>query len=184
MKLEIFAASFVAAVSIAGVASAATVTCATSGKPGESIFTVDDATAAMCTNLPGTGDSLSGVNGLNAFGYSDWHLAEKNDGPDGDGYISFGTQPINDVAFGFLEIFGPLPLDVSDIMVSLKTGGNAALFLMDLDDLASNWSIFEKDLSHASLFYRDSGPAQVPLPASGLLLLAAVGGLAMRRRKG
>lgn len=173
--------------------SAASVTCNThpQGRTGQdSTFQIDDALDAAC--LFGSQDFAADINGLNAgagaFGFADWILSTRNeaDQPAGaTGLVTFSTAPTNGVSSGSLALTTPVSTTVTSILISLKTGNASGLFLMDLQDLASNWSIFdtEKDLSHATIFYRD-GPTTtpVPLPASGLLLIAALGGLALRRK--
>ncbi|TGD45360.1 VPLPA-CTERM sorting domain-containing protein [Pseudotabrizicola sediminis] len=80
-----------------------------------------------------------------------------------------------------------------NMMVALKQGNKYALFKLDTSEgLAGLWGTTGpgkgavNDLSHASIWYAGSPvdvPAAVPLPAGGILLLSAMGGFALLRRR-
>jgi hypothetical protein len=157
-------------------ASAATMTCSTSG-PSGTTFSLTDATDSVCIsgqNDAGAGGYFAG--NPTVFGVSGWKLADKNDGG-GDGVINFVTAPVNGAKSGSWSIDSLKGL--SHVAIALKAGNGFGLFR--INTLAGRWTS-GKDLSHASVWYSGT-PAAIPLPATGLLLIGALGGLGLARRR-
>ncbi len=140
-------------------------------------------------------DKLCGISGNDAgaqgyfasnptvFGLDGWTLAYKVDpGIDGDGEIvlnpghpgvgSNGGNWSVDTFNGYL-----------DVVVALKAGNGFDLYKVDTDFLSGEWTT-SKGLSHFSIWYTGDQMSQVPLPASGLLLLGGLFGLRTLRKGG
>lgn len=169
-----------------GAASAAT--CTGSFNKQTTTFTVNQLVPAgstvdaFCVN--NSNDSVNAVSGL--FGIDNWLLGDKSgDEDDGNVVVSFGTEFSKGSSSGTWDILNPDRY--SSIMLVLKAGKTFGAFLLDSTAImAGDWST-SRGLSHASVYYGgEPTPAPVPLPASALLLLGGVGGLASlrRRRKG
>lgn len=176
MRMKIMGAAFFGALLAAGGASAATCTIMSQG-------TVLEITVA------GTAQCVSGQNDTNFidsstefFGLTGWILAEKSDGPKGDHELTFGTLPVTGDKSGWWEILNPG--NYENVFLTLKAGKGFGAFLLTPEAvMAGDWSS-TKGLSHASIYYQgEPGAAPVPLPASGFLLVGALGALALRRRK-
>lgn len=178
------AALFAAAAALAAPAGAATLGCATSGggkgngNSGAS-FTLGHAVDVTCVG--GKNDTNTINAGYELFGHTGWILAQKTDGPEGDGKVTFAIAPENDTRAGTWKIGQYTGLEKA--MVTLKAGNGFAAFLLDVKDLAGTWSS-SKGLSHASIYYKGN-PAPIPLPAAAWLLIGGIGALAAtaRRRK-
>ena len=84
------------------------------------------------------------------------------------------------------SILNPLGYRGSSVLLTFNHSKTFAGFLLDLTKpLTGIWNTTGSvdDLSHASVWYRGSPPAPIPLPAAGFLLLGALGGLAALRRR-
>jgi hypothetical protein len=145
-------------------------------------------TAAETICSDANNDILGGkkntVNGL--FGINNWMLGDKAGDESGGNDKVFFTNS-SDLSDGDMSGIWEIgnPDGYTSIMFVLKAGSNFAAFLLDSAALmAGDWST-SRGLSHASVYYSgEPTPAPVPLPASALLLLGGVGGLAaLRRRK-
>lgn len=178
------AAGLAAAVLVCGAASgasAATMTCTGGSGGSAATYSLSDATAASCF----TGNDTNQIDSnFSLFGMTGWVLADKNDGPDGDGAITFTDAPTNGDKSGDWTISSITGL--LNVAITLNAGNGFGAFLLDLDDLtplSGTWTS-SKGLSHASIYYNGTVSA-VPLPAALPLLLAAIGGLAFvgRRRR-
>lgn len=120
---------------------------------------------------------VGGYTGL--FGEEDWtQLARSNGGDLTDGL----SYSIDDGTFSWSG-------DIYDQMVvMLKQGNTFAAYLFDGGiGTGGTWESFAfdtnaRDLSHMSIYARGD-MSVVPLPAAGFLLIGALGGLAMLRRK-
>ena len=80
------------------------------------------------------------------------------------------------------------PLGYTSVLLTFKQSNSFAGFLLDLTKpLTGIWNTkgpgnSVDDLSHASVWY-SGAPAAIPVPAAGLMLLGALGGLAALRRR-
>jgi hypothetical protein len=164
---------------LAGTASAATMSCTTSGKGNSgATFSLADSTAAECY----TGNDTNQIDaGFTLFGKTGWTLADKNnDATSGDQSVTFGLAPVNGTKSGPWSINGYAGL--RDVVITLKAGNGFGAFLLDTAS-AGSWSS-SKDLSHASIYTNGEQPAPIPLPAAAWMLLAGLGGLgAVARRR-
>lgn len=167
-----FAAIVIAAVSFGGAAQAVSKSCASS-----TTFSLSDATSAQCFS----GNDTNTINSaFSMFGMTGWILADKNDdNSSGNQAISFLTAPVNGAKSGAWGISGL----ADKVVVTLKAGNGFGAFLLEQPKLTGNWSS-GKDLSHASIYYTgETSVSEVPLPAAGLLLLGALGGLGVAGRR-
>jgi hypothetical protein len=135
------------------------------------------------------------VNKDDAFGFDDWVFLGKDDGPTGavtgvlgldltgtPNVLQSGTWQIVSNAFSLFE----------DIMLVFKGGGgniDPDVYVAYLLNATSGTytSPFENanngnvaDISHVTIYGRN--PSPIPVPAAGMLLLTALGGLAAFRR--
>jgi hypothetical protein len=158
-----------------GPAQAATLSCTTS--PGGSGATIwaGNVSAAAC--FVGN-DTNTITDTTEIFGLKGWTLAAKSDGPGGDGAIAFTKAPVTGAKSGEWALSNPQGFE--KVILTLKSGNGFAAFL--LERMFCNWGS-SKALSHASVYYVQEDVAPVPLPASALMLVAAMGGLAALRRR-
>lgn len=142
---------------------------------------VNDSASAM--------NSYAGGNGV--FDINNWSLNSKWEEDDGS-YSPAGILSIVDNG----DKTGNWMVDswagIGSAALVVKGGTGWAAYLLDMTaGLSGGWSVFAltnkggqtPDISHISL-YTTPEMAPIPLPASGLLLVAGLGGFAaMRRRK-
>ena len=126
------------------------------------------------------------------FSQTGWILAAKTDGTGGNGNITFGTKPTAGDATGAWSLNNPN--GYTEIFITLVQGNSFAAFLLDTTKTLAGgfWATSGpggsvQGLSHSSVYYRGTGtpPSTIPVPAAGLLLVGALGGLlaSKRRRK-
>lgn len=175
----------------AGAAGAATATCSVTDADGHPVssYTVSGTDSAGCYawgngNINGnpTGDPLlTGSNTVNgtitpvATPYSDLTYL---------GAPSYTQVTGSSTVSGTIDI-GTLGDGYTDLVLAIKFGDNWASFMISAEDNPFSYSITPKrgaGVSHMGLY---GVPAPVPLPAAGLMLLGALGGLTVvkRRRK-
>jgi hypothetical protein len=159
----------------AGSAQALTLSCSTGSTSSSATFTLNEATQAACISGQGSaGNDTPTINSAySLFGMTGWVLSQKNDGAEGDKVITFATAPVNGTKSGSWAVNSFAGL--ANVVLTLKAGDGFAAFLLDTNFLSGKWWS-TKNLSHASIYYNGT-PSQVPLPAAGLLLAGALGGL-------
>lgn len=189
MNFKMTAAAAIAALLMAGGAQAAT--CSSGGvsftlNPDEALVEGPIAGDPNPDCIAGNDDGNKGffLDGT-LWGITDWIKADKieEDDRDGDETVTFtGTLPAIGGTSGDWTV---TDYDTSSLTVTLvlKSANNFGAFLLDGEPLTGTWAT-SQDLSHASLWYSETGtPSTIPLPAAGWLLLAGIGGLAAFRRR-
>ncbi len=158
----------------AGLAQAGPMTCTSATN-----YLLSDATQSACFS----GNDTNQIDpSFSLFGMTGWVLSDKNDGPDGDGVISFTTAPANGDKSGSWAIDTLAGLD--NIVITLKAANGFGAFLLDLtvsDPLSGTWSS-GKDLSHASIYYKGE-PTKVPEPSTLALIGLGLVGIGIARRR-
>lgn len=130
------------------------------------------------------GDSSDGMEGI--FGISTWSEIARIDAPGtSDGILSMTYTNGKSGGWSVSSWAG-----IAQAMLVVKGSNGFIAYLMDLSSTSGTWNTVgllnnggrQPDISHLTL-YTTSGPAPIPLPAAGFLLLGALGGLAALRRK-
>lgn len=161
-------AAAAALVMAAGVAGAAT---CTSGKVA---YTVTQGLSDAISSVP----YCQSGNDKNTIDKLGWFLGDATDTTGADFTITLSGQE-----WSILN-----PLGYTNVLIAFKQGNTFAGFLLDVTKpLTGTWFTegpgkSVNGLSHASVWY-NGAPAAVPIPAAGLLLLGALGGLAALRRR-
>lgn len=177
--------------------NAATVTCTGVNRS----FTIDTSPVSTCfaTDVPGNtlGNNLSGNSGganpdpiFGLFGPG-LVLIDKTDsaaGPNGAALTVTGSLS---GGWSIASLVAPAGSMFSQFILGFKSGGNFnsqtvwAAFSLPDGVTSGTWSMTGKNgLSHANLYgVLVEKPSEVPLPAAGLGLIAALGGLAALRRR-
>ncbi len=202
-KTTLFATAAAAIMAIAGAASAATVsgTCGGGGQ-GEkfiSLFSVEANTSSyvLCDVKDKDDPSFpdySGTPMLSAFGMN-FSLAYKSVGDvgsaqeKGDNAHAFASFTTGSNGIGTWAL-NDAPSATIKFLVGLKQGTTYAAFLVNAKSgtwfTANSASSDPKaEVSHYDLWYagRVTPPSAVPLPAAGWLLIAALGGLVVAKRR-
>ncbi|WP_169570088.1 hypothetical protein [Sneathiella limimaris] len=153
--------------------------------------TADLTTSIACEVYDGINDTQAHVAAEDPFGITDWVLADKSDGLDGDHKIV-----LKDVVNGGNS--GSWSVDsfngYTDVFLTLKSENAFVAYLIDTSILGGDWTTFSvfpsggggKGLSHMSLYYSASSLTTVPLPAALPLYAAGIailGFFGYRRRK-
>lgn len=180
MKMRLLAVTSAAALMAAGAAAEAG-TC--------SISDVTTSTACVSTVPGGPGGNVKTqqMNDNIVFGHNDWFE------------IGFDADIIGIVGgalSGTWALTGPLTWGSGVYAIALKGGTDNAVYLIDPSVTSGTWNTDgllnnggnHPKLSHAKLFGTAAltdvpPPSAVPLPAAGFLLVGALGGLAVIRRR-
>lgn len=190
MKLTLAAAAAAAVMAFgSGDASANTVTCNfVQGNPNQTTTYEMVVTNSVACGVAGN-DSAAAIGNIPGLTSPPaWTLAWKSDGPDGDKAIT-GSGFVNGQKSGVWSI-SSFP-ELTQVVIALKAGNNFAAFLLEPFISSGEWEL-DRGLSHASIYYRsceegDAGcgisTTPIPLPAAGFLLIGALGGLAVLRRR-
>jgi hypothetical protein len=175
----------------AGVASAAPVQtfCPPGGPTAGRDFTVtiEGPTAAGCV-LYGNGPSGPGTDPAILTAVSPATLLDKTDSVGASGVVLTAPSGDSTNLFGTWSISVPTGFVLSNVYLLFQTGvaqlnPDWAVFSIPNGILAGSWTVERNGLSHANV-YGTLTPATVPVPAAGLMLLGALGGLvALRRRR-
>lgn len=175
MKYHVIGAALLGGLLSVGSANAAT--CTINGNQSTT-YTVEVSGASVCS----TGNDTNTITtSSNFFNMTGWTLADKNDDvTSGNQNLTFATAPVNGAVSGTWSISNPD--NYTSVFMTLKAGNSFAAFLLDAATFMSGTWSSTRDLSHASIYYRGQ-PAPIPLPASGVLLLAGLAGLAVARRR-
>ncbi|HEX9858708.1 MAG TPA: VPLPA-CTERM sorting domain-containing protein [Paracoccaceae bacterium] len=185
------AAALIAGVTWSSSASAASVACDTLAPDVTNMVTPNIGCEALTS---ADNDSNAAVSGM--FGVTDWmQIAKVDPVPGTDGGLTIG----GDEQEGTWSISGAILAAYESIMLIFK-GGDQALptavvgYLINTSPgvytspfydiqpggpLAGTFRI--KDISHISLYV--ANPSPIPLPAAGILLIGALGGLGLLRRR-
>lgn len=172
---------------------------------------VDVTTSSACIGPVAGNDSIATNNGANvhlnlfdhdadtvpgAFNIGDWSLLARVNAPATTSGVLTITNP-----GGRSGAWSATGLDAfANVMIAVKGGGEFALYLIDVAASAlanggfgGDWSMAGLNdagrsgtppgLSHLSIYTSGATPSPVPLPPAGLLLLAAVGGVAIMGRR-
>jgi hypothetical protein len=188
------------------VGAAQAATCEYGDATDFSLFQADVYTSTACEGMISGNDSAAtlnaydpdgpGGNPAGIFGSANWVLTAKLDMPNPLGSYTGGTVGIFSMTInadgksGTWSVSSWLGIEAATLV--LKGGPNFAAYLLDLTaGLSGEWRTDAllvgnpqrpntAGLSHISLY---TTPAVIPVPAAGLLLLGALGGLAALRRR-
>ena len=177
LKTKLISGAFAFALLAAGSASAATIDCPTNLDNNVSGATDCEYSETAAQDFLNTNPIT--VNAEAFFGVTNWAFVTKWERPSG---VSGQFGSFNFSAFA-AEVTG-------QAMLIFKDGQGTTLVGYLISSLSGTWeSPFEnppfdvrntKDVSHIALY---TAPAAVPVPAAGFLLVGALGGLAMLRRR-
>jgi hypothetical protein len=186
-------------------AHAATTLCPGTAATTDREFSLDTSPASTCIgsgpgNISGNpgGGNPDPIFSLTLFPAGAGLLDKTDDGADAIGSVVLNVFDTNGDPFtfaqgesrlaGLFEIIVPVGYTLTNAVLGFKSGEGQldpdwAAFLLPDGVLDGSWTISGKQsLSHANL-YGTLTPAVIPLPAGGLLLISALGGLAMLRRR-
>lgn len=201
MSKFLLARSFVAGAAFAAAAAFATVGGAATVKDlGGGVtctFGATDAGVSASTDCdqasplgPGGNTTLTQMNEQDIFTTETWSLADKINVPSMVGSylkITFAS----DLKSGTWSLLDGLAFSAGEFYaIALKSATNSFVYLLDTSATAGTWSMVDflgpqgqqQALSNITLF-GTSSPAPIPLPATGVLLIAALGGLGLMRRR-
>jgi hypothetical protein len=175
---------------LAGVASAAPVQtfCPPGGPTGGRDFTVtiEGPPAAGCV-LYGNGPSGPGTDPAILAAVTPAILLDKTDEVFASGVVLTIPGIENDLLSGTWSISVPVGFVLTNVHLLFQTGvaqlnPDWAVFSIPDGILSGSWTVERHALSHANV-YGTLTPAAIPVPAAGLMLLGALGGLAALRRR-
>lgn len=167
------------------------------GTQSEFVASADVWTSTDCVGSLSNNDNATTLNSYGAsgiFGTSNWVLNTKYE-KDSASYGPSGLMTITNITGDFFQ--GDWTISswsgVSAAVLVLKGGNGFAAYLLDISaGLTGQWITQvllngggkQPQISHVSL-YTSAGmpPSSVPLPAAGLLMIGALGGLGLLRRR-
>jgi hypothetical protein len=179
-------------VSVGAVSAATIETC------GNKSFSATQGTVDLSVNDPGSicgdqggnlGNSTGGNSLISAAGWTSGAEVQGSDpsGSSGEGdgrlTLNIGDNANNPNVWEILNPFG-----YSMLGLSIKHGNGFAFYVLDAGEaLSGDWFTYDNGtagnaFSHINAWYKGA-PSAVPLPAAGLLLLGAFGGLVSLRRR-
>lgn len=187
LKTKLISGAFALALLAAGSASAATIDCPTNLDNNVSGATDCEYSDTAAQDFLNTNPIT--VNAEAFFGVTNWAFVTKWERPSG---VS-GQRGSFDFSAFAAQVTG-------QAMLIFKDGQGTTLVGYLISSLTGTWSSpFEnppfaiacnsnnvcnpKNVSHISLYTGAAAPALVPVPAAGFLLVGALGGLAMLRRR-
>lgn len=204
MRVSCIILAVVASAAVAGSVGAATVAPRPRSADLTGCHLAYVTTSTLCQRVTGVNDSTADMNGfssgLGVFGVHNWTLGDKAGGEE-DATLS---APFNLVAgTGQSGRWGVSSFGGYQYAAIVVKGGSLSwvAYLLDLTHLSGTWTTQDlrnaggnqPDLSHMSLYLGGTRtvaapppppPPAVPLPATGLLFLGALGGLFGLRRRG
>lgn len=151
----------------------------------------DLTTSIACEYHSGNDNHINDIPNIDPFGITDWVLADKSDGPDGDhSMVLSGVVNGGNTGSWSVDSFD----GYTDVLLTIKASNGFAAYLLDTNFLSGEWTTYNifpsggggKGLSHMSLFYSPSSLTAVPLPAAFPLYAAGIlvlGWLGFKRRK-
>ncbi len=189
--------SFLAVVGLVAITTGAA-QAATCNAQAQAAFSPSAGCAVGSTNNDKISPNVR-VNQDSIFGLTDWAFIAKDNGLNGtdEGQTS-ALSLTGSLKSGLFEVASSIWSKYNKVMLVMKGGNNASnvnqnyvAHLLSAREGTYRTAFFEpdrndvlksKDISHITLYAADI--AAVPLPAGGLLLIGALGGLAaLRRRK-
>ncbi len=162
----------------------------TYGATGAGVSASTDCTQASPLG-PGGNTKLAQMNAQDIFTTETWTLADKIDLPALIGsFLKITTDTASRLS-GTWSLLDGLSFAADEFYaIALKGSNTSFVYLLDTSATSGTWSMVDlingggnnPGLSNITLF-GTATPTTIPLPATGLLLLGALGGLGLMRRR-